>query len=317
MTHTHTYIRRRLATLLVLLFAALLLPAPSFAASDDAFTVPYGSTVPGDVATTTQAIVIDGDVAGDVTSWSGDITIRGHVGGDVVSYTGTVLLGPQAHVDGSVLSIGGGVERAATAQVVRAELVGAGSNSALSSIMGLFMPRITDVPAAPASGGRIIFGVMTGLFTLVFSLLWAMLWPNRTLAASLTLRSSPVRSLGVGLLSTLVLALVAVPLAGVLAASMVGLPVLLVLLVLVNAPYVYGLTTLARAFSLREPIAPRQPPGFGVIVSVAVVALVWALVGMVTPLSALALFYLMASPGLGAVILSRGGLIAPRTSLLA
>lgn len=317
MTYAKVSIHRRLPALVVLLFAALLLPAPIFAAGDDTVTVPYGSVIPGDVATTTQAIVIDGDVAGDVTSWSGDITVRGHVGGDVVSYTGTVLLGPQAHVDGSVLSIGGGVERAATAEVVRAELVGAGSNSALSSTMGLFMPRTTAGPVAPAPVGRVIFGLMTGLFTLVFTLLWAMLWPNRTLAASLTLRSSAMRSLGVGLLSTLVLALVAVPLAGVLAASMLGLPLLLVLLVLVNAPYVYGLTTLARAFNLREPVSPRQPLGFGVVAVVAAVALVLAVVGATAPLAALVLFYLVASPGLGAVILSRGGLIAPRTSLLA
>lgn len=68
------------------------------------------------------------------------------------------------------------------------------------------------------------------------------------------------RALTLGLLTTLALALAVLPLAGILVASVVGVPVLLALLALALALYIYGLVVLARSLSLRgaQPATNRR-----------------------------------------------------------
>lgn len=295
----------------VLLFILAFI-APTVAHADaGVLVVGTDQRVIGDIATVAQPIEIAGAVTGDVTSWTGDISITGSVSGDVVSYVGTVTIGAGAQVGGSVMSVGGAVDRHALAQVSRAE-IGGSKNAALTSLAGLMLPQ-TD-SAAPAAFGSAVLGIVGALLLCAFALLWGAFWPNRTLASALMLRVFPFRALVIGLLTTLALVLLAPPLFGLLAASLLGLPLLVVALVIVNLPYVYGLAATARYVAL----AQRQPmfqaaPSMATLLLIAAVAVAVALAASITPLGGLLTFYLLASPGLGAVLLSRGGLLAPVT----
>jgi hypothetical protein len=76
-------------------------------------------------------------------------------------------------------------------------------------------------------------------------------------------------------------------------------------LVLALVLYVYGLVVLARMLSARG--TPSVTSGWMVACTLALVLLI-AVVVALAPLWGLALFFLVASPGLGAVVLSRGGM---------
>ena len=71
-----------------------------------------------DVVTIGGSIEIDGDVDGDVVAVGGPITIDGKVTGDVVAVGGGVKLGSEAEVLGEVTSVGSRVERAEGAEVI-------------------------------------------------------------------------------------------------------------------------------------------------------------------------------------------------------
>lgn len=316
------FLRRPGLIALIALCVALLLPTRAAAQSqNDVLRVPPGTTATGSVSTVAQDIVIEGVVPGDVTTWSGDITIRGHVQGDVVSYAGRVTIEGGA-VDGNVMAPGG-IARTSGATIGKQALGGQDGNRALASVFDVFAPT-RGQPTTPSSAvGRVLFGVLLGIFVLAFTLLWAALWPRRTRNAMRTLQALPGRALALGLLTTLLLA-VLLPLVGaLLTATLIGLPVLITLLVVLQAPYVYGLAALTQALgqARREPRVAStatglaaQPPQLAAglnpraIGAAATVALAVAIVTAVQPLAGLALFYLAASPGLGAAVLSRGGL---------
>jgi len=307
---------RRIAGFVLLLY--LLAPASASAQpSDDTLVIPAGQRYAGNLATLTRDIRIDGTVEGDVTSWSGDIEVQGHVGGDVVSYSGRVTLLAGAQVDGHVLASGGTLRKDVGASVAGQTIRGE-SGGALASLVDLFSPTATSSGAAV---GRVLFGAVLGVFMLAFTLLCAAFWPQRTAAAGLTLLRTPRRALALGLLSTLLLLLALPALAALLAATVIGMPLIVLLLALAQAPYVYGLATLARAAgSLRR--APTESDAnmwsaaglntttLGVAAALALLA---AVIAALAPLWGLALLYLLASPGLGAVLLSRGGLLVPLT----
>lgn len=303
---------RRGAAVLLLLAGLLVFPPLAAAQGDEPLRVPPGERVVGNVATTSQSIVVDGDVTGDVTSWSGDILINGRVGGDVVSYAGRVTLGPAAHVGGSVLAAGHAVQSQPSANIVGQALSGAESGGRmLANAVSLVAPRASAPPATQV--GAALFGLMVTLLLLAFPLLWAALWPHRTAAAAYTLRSLPLRAVALGLLTTLVLAALLLPLSALLLATLIGAPLLLLLLLLLHLPYLYGMTVLVHRLgggpSLR--LASTFSPTPRVILVAGLAAALIGLMAARAPLGAALLFYLLASPGLGATILSRGGTELP------
>jgi hypothetical protein len=172
------------------------------------------------------------------------------------------------------------------------------------------------VGATTGAIGRAIFGVVIGLFLLAFGLLWSALWPQRTLTTTLVLRALPGRSLAIGLLTTLLMALLLPPLVALLAATLIGLPLIVLLLICLQAPYMYGFAALAHALGGRRDMAARAGASLSretIIATVAFSALVGVAAALM-PLGGLALFYLAASAGLGAAILSRGGLVLPHVA---
>ncbi|HJZ46260.1 MAG TPA: polymer-forming cytoskeletal protein [Roseiflexaceae bacterium] len=274
-------------------------------AESDALVIAAGQHVPGNIATVAQDIRIDGTVAGDVTSWSGAITIAGSVGGDVVSYGGDVTVLATGRVGGHILA-SAGVLRQEAGAVVAGQKINGGAGEALASLIDLLYPAgagsQNDALASP------LLALALAVLLTAFCLLYTAFWPGRVALASDTLRLLPARALGLGLLTTSALALAILPLAGLLVASVVGVPVLLALLALAAALYVYGLVVLARTLSARGAMPAAS---WKLIAITLALVLVIALVVALAPPWGLALFFLAASPGLGAVVLSRGGMGVP------
>jgi cytoskeletal protein CcmA (bactofilin family) len=317
----------------LLLVFALLLPASVAAQEREAaLVIPAGRTYDGDLATITRDIQIEGTVNGDVTSWSGAILISGHVEGDVVSYSGRVTIGAGAHIGGHVLASGGALQLDAGAAVAGQAIRGESGGVALANLLDLFSSD--GASGGEGAAGRVLFGAALGVFLLAFALLSIAFWPRRVATASLTLRQVPGRALALGLLTTLLLLLALPPLAAILAATLVGLPLLVVLLAIVQAPYIYGLATLARAvgalpYFSASPLTrgagesrssgslerrrERDSDGLSraTVLIAGALALLVAVGAALAPLWGMALFYLLASPGLGAALLSRGGLLVP------
>ena len=297
------------AAVLVLLLA-FALPTAALAQSDTPLVIAADQKVTGSVSTVAQDIHVDGVVQGDVTSWSGGITIAGTVGGDVVSYGGPVHVTATGRVGGHVLASGGAL-RLDTGAVVAGQAISGDWRGALASLLDLFIPTTTNPGAGPL--GRALLVVVLAVLALAFCLVGTALWPRRVAIASTSLLRLPGRALALGLLTTLVLGLATAPLAGLLIASVIGLPLLLVLLIAVLAPYIYGIAVLARALSawVAAPNAQRQPPTGAATATAVVLVVLVAAIALVAPLWGLALFYLLGSPGLGGAILSRGGMVVP------
>jgi len=269
----------RWSTLLVIAMLALALATtPAYAQAQGgmhALTVAADEVIHGDLASVEQPILIAGRVEGDVTSWSGSIQVLGEVDGDVVSYTGGIEIGPGARVMGSVLSLGGGVSRTGEAlvagQVLGEQPITGGA--LMADVAKILRPQPdlarADLPLP------LISTVLT-LIGLLLTLMCAALWPNRTLGISRALRSAPGSSLAIGLLTTMLLALLLLPLSGMLALSLVGLPLLLPLTLMLQAPYLFGLAGLGRA------LGERIRPGVVFGGAVAGVALLLVSLGVTT-----------------------------------
>jgi hypothetical protein len=292
--------------LLMLLLGLWLVPGAVLArAQSDALVIAAGQHVAGNVATIAQDIRVDGTVDGDVTSWNGAITIAGSVGGDVVSYGGVVTVMRTGQVAGHIFASAGMLHQAPGA-VVAGQKISGGAGEALASLLDLLNPAGSGDPDDTL--GHALFSVALAVLLTAFCLLYTAFWPGRVALAGDALRRLPGRALTLGVLTTLALALALLPLAGLLMASVVGVPLLLVLLALALALYIYGLVVLARMLSARG--ATTATSGRMVTFTLALVLLI-AVVVALAPLWGLALFFLVASPGLGAVVLSRGGMAQP------
>jgi hypothetical protein len=299
---------------IALLLAGLIALAPSHALAQGPgpLTVLAGEVIHGDLASVGQPIQILGTVEGDVTSWSGSITVLGEVDGDVVSYAGSIDLGPNAKVTGSVLSLGGGVlrdERARVAGRTLGEYPLAGG-AMLTNVATFLQPQRGVVAAALPL--PLISTALTLLF-LLLALTCVAIWPRRTLGVSLALRRAPGRSLAFGLLTTALVGLLLIPIGGLTALSLIGLPLLLPLSLIAQAPYLFGLAGLGLALGAR--VRPAAPQALAAAVGIALLLLPFGLIGAVAPLWSLLLYYAAASAGLGATILSRGGAYALRARL--
>ncbi len=302
------YCSRCLWALLALLLA--LLPGLALAQAD-ALVVPADEQVQGDVVTIRRAIVIDGSVQGDVTSWTGAITVRGHVSGDVVSYTGPIDLTASAQVDGNVLVLSGAVEQDSEAQVAGRIL----GDVPLGSGLVASMQQVSGTPPATPTAWLLYLLISGAMLLLTLGLVTGgmLLWLRRTTSTSAILLTLPARAGALGLITTVLLALLLVPLSLLLALSLVGLPILALLLVLLQLPFVYGIAVLAHTLSLTflRRIGSDGSPALPLALLIAAgLLLPILLLSMASLAWSAALFYLLASPGLGATILSRGGALA-------
>ena len=293
---------------MLVLVAVLMLAWPGSAAAQARdLTIEAGEVVRGDVTTVSQPIVVIGAVEGDVTSFSGAIEVAGRVSGDVVSYSGTITIREGGVVGGNILSLAGPVERAGSAQVAGQLLDDVLGSDATAAVSALFDPASTgeaDLSSAVAASAL-------ALVSLALGTLAAAIWPLRLRGVSRTLRVLPGRATLLGLLTIMLLGGALALLTTLLAISLVGLPLVPLLLLLAHVPCIYGLAALALSLAeglrLRRGLPITVAAGLGLLV---IVGLLMALFLFSPPLGLL-FFYLLASAGLGAAILSRGGAFAP------
>ncbi len=288
---------------------ALLLPGVAAAQGGaSALVIAAGQHEPGSVATITRDIVVAGVVDGDVTSWAGSITVSGTIGGDVVSYGGVVTIVAGGQVRGHVLASSGALDLAAGAEVGGQRIQSEAGGEALASLLDLFGQSNNPTGGALP---RVLLAATSGTLLAAFCALLYLFWPRRMRAAAATLAAMPGQSLAIGLLTSLVVGLALPALAALLIASVLGLPLLVLFVLLLAACYVYGLAVLARHLGERfEPGLAQPALGGAALAVVAALALLLALITAFAPLWGLALFFVMASPGLGAAIISRGGTAA-------
>lgn len=269
-----------------------------------AIIIPAGQRIVGDVSTYTDNIRVDGEVTGNVTSWSGNIIINGSVGGDVVSYTGAVTLMSNAKVTGSTMTLSSHVQRSPLAQVRGQTFSSVGVGRVVRPVVSIFTSGSPD-----ASGiSRIALATTSTLFgalLLVSVLSIAGVWPQRSRAAALVLQQMPVRSFLLGLFIFVVIAALTPLVVATLASTLVGLPVAMLILVLANMICAYGLTVLIQVAreTIEHSVGTKQDFSLTMIFLSIALVLPIILIGLVAPLAALVLFYLMACPGLGATAL--------------
>jgi cytoskeletal protein CcmA (bactofilin family) len=292
---------------LALLTALLTLWPGAAAAQSGPLVVAADAVFRGDLATVDRAILVQGVVEGDVTSWSGAITVEGTVEGDVVSYAGPVTLGPDARVSGSVLSMAGGVSGAgpAVAGQVLGERPVAGGRvvASVATIFGRQPETIDATIPRP-----LVSGALALLAGAVIALL-AAIWPARTAGVALGLRRAPLRAAILGLLTTLLAAVLLPPLAGLLALTLVGLPLVMPLLMVLQLPYLFGAAAVARLIG--DALGAQSGrPAVSAALGAAALMLPLAAVGAAAPVVSAAIFYLVAGVGLGAAILTRAGAYA-------
>ncbi len=275
--------------------------------------VPVGTTYTGQLATFTSDIYVMGTVHGDVTSISGSIIVSGTVTGDVVSYQGQVILAEQARVDGHVLVLSNTTQQAQGAYVagrvigsVRLpESTGEGVNRDVAA--ELLPSRAVPVPDTLWRGAVLVLLV---LLVLLVALLALTLLHHRTARSAQVLLRLPRYTLVLGLVSSLLLSGGLSLLVVALAFTLIGIPVALVLLSVVHLPLLVGLVVGARALALhlRGPRGGHAPLTLLFSVGLLLPPLV---LGSLAPLWGVVLLYLLASAGVGAVVLSRGGLLMP------
>jgi hypothetical protein len=306
--------------LAVLGLVVLVPPLPAHASETKA----WGNVVVGpeetepEVSTAVGDITVHGDVEGDVKSGMGDIVVNGEVGGDIKAGSGNIMVnGPvgggidagfgdvyvNAPVDGDVSVDRGDVELGSEAQVGGDIVYGSG--------------RIEQHPSAAVEGNMIAgrgpgmfhepdgFGIPS-LVGWVFaaaafaacSVLLAVLAPRPLLAAARRAEESPGWSLLFGVASVPAVVVLAV----ILAVSIIGIPLLLLLAPAYLAFVFFGALVAAYFVGRRVVFATRRYHA-GNALAAAVGAIILAVVYLIPVLGDL-LVYCLALFGTGASILA-------------
>jgi hypothetical protein len=238
---------RILASVALLLGLGFLMPAHEAAAQEDAgpgaenqivlsghLVVPEGETVQTAVVVSGDA-VIDGTVAGWLVVFDGRTEITGTVDEDVVVFAGDVVLRPGSRVGGDVISLEDPhIEEGATIE---------GSVDDLEARWNFY-----DIGFV----GRWAWWLAYTVSTLVLGLLLLLLARRLDWASVRAIRDRPGATVGLGLLVLLLLPIVA----GLLVATIVGIPLGLSLLFALALVYSVGYVVCALALGrlvIKEP----------------------------------------------------------------
>jgi hypothetical protein len=280
--------------LILLLLAVLLLPAVAFAAEDSALQVKAGQSIEGDISTVDQAIIIDGTVYGDVTSIRGQIVINGDVYGDVVSWSGDVTLSEGSHVSGNVMALAGVVHREKAARITGQTFNGNLDEAGLASLI-------------PGQGRQeLSFGSKLGmalallLLGLAVATLLGQLWGRGIDSAAMVITLFPGRTIALGLLSALLLAVVLTLVLILLTFTLIGMVAAPIVLLLAQLPFLAGLAGTGRAIERRLGLQRAQG-----IAGTALVLVPVFLLSLWDPFAGIVAFYVVSAAGIGALLLLR------------
>ena len=180
----------------------------------------------------------------------------------------------------------------------------AGQSQMRAVILAAIGQRL-DMPLVRALAGALVWliQVMAVVLTLGF-------WPRRSAVAGTTLLAMPFRAFGTGLLAIGLLIAGVAALLTLLTATLAGLPIAAIVFILAHVPVALGIAVSARALGFR--LAHHSHPPYDLdrhqITAAALLALPAAMVTFISIPAALLVLYILAIPGIGALIHSQGGL---------
>jgi hypothetical protein len=329
---------KKLFNAIVLLILMLGLATPVFAQDghEQPGQVIFGSSrnlEAGDIITSDLVIfggnltMADGSrIEGSAVVFGGNGEISGEIDGDLAIIGGNARLGPTARVNGDVASVGGQANIAEGAYV-RGQVVETNTFD-LSRLPVPFRRGIPPVPEFNVGNRyqpfdqfvRIVLALVRGLIVaLVVSgigLLVVLFLPDHTRTVSQTVRQVPPSSFGVGLLTLIVGALAVI----FLAITICLIPIALLLVLALGLATLYGWIVVGYLLGVRllqTLQKDKQPtPVAAALVGIFAVTVVQQsliafsrlpCLGFLFWLLGAGLWLLVASTGLGAVILTRFG----------
>ncbi len=157
---------------------------------------------------------------------------------------------------------------------------------------------------------RALVGALMWLVQVMAVVLTLGFWPRRSAAAGMTLLAMPFRAFATGLLAIGLLIAGVAALLTLLTATLAGLPIAAIVITLAHLPVALGIAVSARALGFR-PARHSHPPydlDRHQIMAAALLALPAAMVTFFSIPAALPVLYILAVPGIGALIHSQGGL---------
>jgi len=257
-------------------------------------------------------------VNGDVVSFLAGIDIEGKVMGDVAAIFGDVRLGPEAVVNGQCVSILGSVTKDPGA-VVRGETAVVGRSRRHNGGPGLIWSA-----GSPLEKGFFGAGARVVLLIILAILMLLVLYfiSGRLLRASQYLYASFLKSLGIGILVLFPGTLFVLILAVILAITIVGIPVAVLLVFSLFALFVLGYFTSALElgkFVARKLNAETDSPyihgilGLFLLAILGIIAAIMYLNPFFGParvalrVLGVLINFVAATVGIGAFIASRGG----------
>jgi hypothetical protein len=251
-------------------------------------------------------LTVRGRVEEDAVAFGGNLEVYGVVEGDAHAFGGNVILHEGAAVEGDVSAIGGTVIRAdGTLVEGSTESFSGGSIGALvagelkDSLKQSFgheerkaepqvAAHVKEERARDLDGGIVGFILrFAALFGLGF--LGQIFFPARMKELSTEITSQPVKSAVTGLLGFLAL----IPITAVLAITLIGIPVAVLLWLVVPVVVALGLAVLASEIGLKVPVMRGRKTQAAVL---ALGLLILLTVGSI--------------PGIGAVVLALSTLVA-------
>jgi hypothetical protein len=251
----------------------------------------------------------------DAIAMGGPLTVRGKVRGDAVALGGSVTIEPGAIVDGEVVALGGGVRVAAGARIVGDVTAIGGTvdidpdatvegqqlrvGGSLGGLISGLVRSVVDVSDASPFALHALWGVVRAVALVVVALLVLAFLPERVERVRGFLTARP----GASALGGLAIAAGFVPVIVLLCISIVGIPLVPVVLVAVAALLAMGITAAATWLGDRLPmLEDRKSPFVALLLGVAVLTLV----NLVPIVGGLVVIVLAFAAG-GAALFSRFG----------
>ncbi|MDD5456047.1 MAG: hypothetical protein PHV30_03325 [Candidatus Margulisbacteria bacterium] len=186
-----------------------------------------------------------GEKANNVVAVGGSVSLNGEAQQDVVAVGGSVILGSKAVVGGKVVSVGGSINKAEGAQIK--------GNMIETKAMDV-STILYDLPNKKWKKVEKIFKGAAFIGFLALALLIVALFPNQIGKVSVIIEKSPVKSFLWAILGVLLI----VPVAILLAISLVGILLIPVELVLVGLSVLFGYIATAQLLGKKVAAALRK-----------------------------------------------------------
>lgn len=239
-------------------------------------------------------------IRGDLADFGGNVSIGGTIGGNIITFGGNISLAESAVINGAINSIGGNIQREAGATI------GGGVNTNPGSVPPVPVAPPAPVPLSPFArlfnfGFNVLGGIVTAIAFAALGALVVIFAPEPTRRVGNAVEAKPLNVAGVGCLTLIFIPILAI----LLAITIIGIPVVILLGIAAFIAWVFGWIALGyltgekilQAFKTRD-VLP--------VVAVILGVLILTLLSQVSILGWL-VSLIGGLLGIGAVVLTRFG----------